>query len=200
MAISTVAIANSAAYHLGAEPILSFDDGTKFADYCKNSYDVDRQAVLRVHPWNFAKKRVVLSPSTTTPPFKYSYQFVMPTDCLRILTGEGSFYKFDDYEIEDRKILCDLTTLQLIYIRNETDPTKFDSVFTEVLALYMAWKSCYHLTKSRTLKADLWEQYQFKLSNAKTINAQEISPRNLEADEWIDSHQGAYRPIPNVDY
>lgn len=66
MATSDVEICNSALAKLGAESITSLSDTTRRAVLCNRQYDKIRKKMLRMHPWNFAIKRVWLSPITET--------------------------------------------------------------------------------------------------------------------------------------
>ena len=82
---SSVAVCNRALSKIGDELIiLSLDDNTKPARYCKALYADTRDFVLRSYPWRFALKRYVLAPLRDKPLFGYEYQFPIPSDCLRV--------------------------------------------------------------------------------------------------------------------
>ena len=67
MTTTKVNICNEALNMIGAKSIQSFDENTENARRCASIYDSSRKALLRMHPWSFAKKRVQLSPITTYP-------------------------------------------------------------------------------------------------------------------------------------
>ena len=65
---SMVSICNRALSKIGDEiTILSVDDATKPARYCKILYPETRDMVLRSYPWRFALKRYRLAPSAEPP-------------------------------------------------------------------------------------------------------------------------------------
>lgn len=53
---------------------------------CIRYYDSARDLTLRSHPWNEAKKRVILVEDTDKPIFGYDRKYTEPTDALRILS------------------------------------------------------------------------------------------------------------------
>ena len=59
---TAVTICSNALLELGADPINSLEEGTKFARLCANLYPSLRDDVLRAHYWKCATKRVTLSP------------------------------------------------------------------------------------------------------------------------------------------
>ena len=137
MAEGSVEIANGALIKLGANPILSLDDAVKEARIAKVRYDVCRKSVLRMHPWNFAKKRAVLAATTETVEFGYTYKFNLPGDCIRVLDVEDN----DDFMVEGRAIFTDDSTVNLTYLGDITEASLFDPLFSEALSAYMAWIS-----------------------------------------------------------
>ncbi|MEG2434376.1 MAG: hypothetical protein RSB25_22310, partial [Acinetobacter sp.] len=67
MTTTKVSVCNEALSMLGAKTIQSFDDSTENARRCASIYDSTRKALLRMHPWSFAKKRTQLAPIATHP-------------------------------------------------------------------------------------------------------------------------------------
>ena len=81
MASSVVRICNLALLQVGAQTINALTDATTEARYCNQLYEYSKDAVLRAHNWNFAKKRVELGLlSGTYTNWLYSYQY--PSNCL----------------------------------------------------------------------------------------------------------------------
>ena len=58
----------------------------KQSQLCIRYYDSARDLTLRAHPWNEAKKRVVISQTDDKPVFGYDRRYTKPTDSLRILS------------------------------------------------------------------------------------------------------------------
>ena len=79
-------ICNSALLRVGASTITDIADDSPEARACSIQYDSNRRSELRRHPWNFAITRVVLAPDSSAPVDKnYTYQFTLPSDCLRVV-------------------------------------------------------------------------------------------------------------------
>lgn len=57
---------------------------------CVRFYPSARDLTLRSHPWNEAKKRVILAQTTDSPVFGYDRRYTEPTDSLRILSVNNS--------------------------------------------------------------------------------------------------------------
>jgi hypothetical protein len=168
MAESKVEIANSALIKLGAQTIMSFDDMTKEARLIKTRYTPCLKACLRNHIWNFAIKRVTLSPLLTTPSFEFTYEFQLPSDFVRI-------YEINDqeYRIENGKILANTNVLELRYVYHCDEPMLYDSLFSEMFATYIAWDLSYALTQSNTVRSEMWGAHTELLRQARSVNAKE---------------------------
>lgn len=184
MADSFVAIANSALTKLGAQLITSLDEDTKEARLCAARIYEIRDLILRMHPWNFATKRVVLSPQSTTPEFEYSYQFTLPTDCLRILRVRP---ETEDYRSENGLILANVNTLELVYIYRVTNPVLIEPLCAEVISCYLAYDISYALIQTGSIQEQLYSLYEQKLRQAKSVDAKENPAQELEANLFLES-------------
>lgn len=82
---------------------------------------------------------------TTTPVFGWDYQYLLPEDFLRLRLLDEADYTTavnDRCTIEGNRLLTNFDTANIEYIKKETDPSKFDPLFTEVLVLNKAIKLC----------------------------------------------------------
>jgi hypothetical protein len=192
-----ISIYNQALMRLGCEPVEDFTDGTKACKALNMRYDDARRYVLRRHPWNFAVKRVAHSDTDTVgPDFGFAYSHSFPLDCIRILNIECDL----DYKIEGRKILSDDSTVNLRYIWDVDNDTLFDAGFAETLAAYLAWDISYYMTQSKTLKADLWEEFKRILSAAKSNDAQEEPAEEVGADYYLEARLAGTSATPKRDW
>lgn len=180
--INIVGICNQALTSLGANTITALNEDTKEANLCNEKYAHERDSLLRAHPWNFAIERVALATLTEEPAFEYEIVYQLPTDCLRVLATSVSS---TEYKIEQGKLLSNESSVNIKYIKQITDPTKFSEDFAEALAARLAWKLAYPITASRTVAADAYQMYKDALNMARAADAQEGTPEELEADEWI---------------
>ncbi|CAB4182773.1 Tail tubular protein Gp11 [uncultured Caudovirales phage] len=190
MASSLTEIANSALVKLGQSSIMSIDDGSVVANICKGRIDAVRRLVLRMHPWNCAIDRASLAPLTETPAFGFSYKFVQPANCLRILEVGP-----DDpaYRVEGRNILCDSDSIELKFIADITEYEKIDELLAEAISCYLAWDIAYKITNSNESKGECWRMFTISMRNAKTIDAQEERDYSIEANLFVDSRIGGVR-------
>src|SRR4051812_40773418 len=129
---SVVSICNIGLVALGEPPIVSLDDNRKAAIFCKARYDQVRREILAAHVWNFARKQARLAADLVAPLFDWTTAFPLPADFIRIyrLVKEPPAA----FEVQGHALLCNETApLNIVYIRDIDDPTKFDPIFTAAL-------------------------------------------------------------------
>ncbi len=85
--VSKVNIANLAVGNLGDRATISSLDppeGSPQAEHCAQFYPIARDAILEMHAWTFATRRV--SPSAvTSPSTTWAYAYTVPSDCVRVV-------------------------------------------------------------------------------------------------------------------
>lgn len=175
-----VQICSNALMLLGGDPIASLQESSKAARLCANTYPIARADVLRRHTWNCAIRRVVLAPLSQKPEFDWGYQFTKPGDWLRLIQiGERGV--LPDYEFAGNRILCNLASLQLVYLADVTE-SMWDALLTSVMVKRMAADLAYPVTKSASLADTKRGEYELALKMAKNVDAQENPP-----EDWGDS-------------
>jgi hypothetical protein len=182
---SQVDICNLALTRIGGGIISAIDEGTRAADLCLLHYDPSLNSLLRDHEWNFAKKRAVLALSPTAPVSEYTYQFALPSDWLKTCRINEGYC--EDYRIEGKMLLADVDTIRMEYVAKVTDPNLFDAEFVDVFAQRLAAEIAYPLSENSQLSQQAWQVYNDKLRMARTMNARDGSPRNIEAEAWVAS-------------
>jgi len=181
---SVVEICNRALILLGSDTISSISEDTKPAKLCNIVYPQIRQDLIRSHPWNFAMKRTVLASTGTAPSFEYDYTFNLPSDCLRV----WQVYDPDSsYKLEARTLVSNDDAIDLKYIADITDTTKWDSVFVSMVVYKLAIDICFGLTGSTTMIPVLTDQFNRLKAEAKLYDAQEESPDLFDRGSWLDS-------------
>ena len=190
---SAVQICNLALAKIGEEQITSLTDNSKAARRCNLVYEPMRDVVLRSHLWNFAIKRVALATSGDAPAYEYTTKFALPTDFLRLV--DTNLLPESEYKVEGKFILAHASTLSIRYVSQVTDPNEFDWLFIESLAARMAAELAISLTDNRQLFVDLFNLYQGKIAEARSIDAQERSPDNITADTWLESRVSYYSSV-----
>lgn len=169
MASSKTDICSAALSLLGDDPIADITDGTSRANLCKTLYDMARDAVLRLHPWNFAIKRAQLAPEVEKPLSGYANKFVMPSELLRLLSIDG----VTDFKVEGRRILSDESSINIRYVYSNENIAEYDALFVMALAAQLAALLAYPITKSNTTKEEMENIFKGYLQSAKAVDAQE---------------------------
>ena len=167
---SVIQICNSALNQLGASSITALTENSKNARLCNERYETVRDAVFRSHPWNCLIKRVQLAQDTATPAWGFSFQYTLPSDCLRVLQIKD----YDaDYKIEGRKLLINEANVFLIYSAQITDVNELDVLLRETISAHLAQDISYAITSNLQVTKLMGEKYQAKLSEAKHTDASE---------------------------
>jgi len=184
MATSVVQIVNNALVKIGANAILTLTEDSEAARAANLIYEQVRDACIRDHVWNFAVNRVELAQNSVAPAFGFAYQYNVPSDCLRVLQMENvdMFYK-----IEGGKLLTDEGTAKILYLARVEDVNLFDAMFVEALSARLAAELSVTLSESNTLYSNMMEMYQRKISDARSMDAQESGYLEVVADTWLDS-------------
>jgi hypothetical protein len=185
---SEVSICNEALDLLGAARITSLTEDSTNARECNACYTEQRDRELERHPWNFARTRVVLAPNTTAPVFDFSYAFLLPVDCLRVLLPNDR--NTLDWSLENHNgspaiLTNDGTSINLKYIKQITDPNSMPPTFRGALAAMIAWLKCEKITQSNTKKADAMAFYKFQIGEARRTNAFQRVAEDAPEDSWM---------------
>ena len=144
-------------------------------------YDATRRSVLRMFPWNFARKRATLSRISVAPAFGYSDAYQLPNDYLNyVFVGEDIQDNITDFQIEGDQLLINnegASSLKLCYVYDIQAVIKFDSVFLMLLVAELAvvfGSSLTGLNKSLSGMEKLRDRWEAK---ARAKNGQENPPR-----------------------
>lgn len=183
---SQVEICNMALVLIGDQVIEAITDDNDRAVICNRFFDDTRDAVLRAHPWGFAKQRKELAVDAEAPAFGstesgWDYQFTLPTDpwCLRVLEVAEEFPGQKPYSIEGRKLLTDESSIKILYVAQITNTGLFDALFMDALAARLAMNFAMALTKTKTLLELAANLYKLKMDEAMTIDGQESTKKEF---------------------
>jgi hypothetical protein len=194
MAASETTIANLALSKLGAGRIIDLDEESPEAQACRLHYAETRDEVLRSHRWNFATKPQTLVEAVGTPSFGWNHQFILPSDCLRVLEVNGwrLSQRPGHWGVEGKILLCNDPGADIRYIQRITDCNLFDSIFVEAITLKLASKIARAVNGSLEMSAAFLEEYA-KLTGglARRIDAVEANP--IRRPAWQNSELVAAR-------
>jgi len=186
--MSLVGIYNMALVPLGVDRVMDPAEETEPARKCNELYPYIRDDELSQHPWNFALERIACARTTSTPLYGYSYEYQLPSDSLRIIDIETSA---DSFKREGDKILTDVTTLYVRYIKQITDTNEFSPSFKSVLAARLKFELCFSLTNSRTMTEELYAALTKIRRIAKGVDAQEGTPENITSSRITNCRTGS---------
>jgi hypothetical protein len=175
-------IGNVALKAMGEKRVDSLDQDTKPARSLKTVYNVCRRAVLRDHPWNFAKTETTLAASAPTSGWKWGYEHPIPSDFLRLADVKwlGGRYELKRVRGVGRVIACDSTPIQIEYIADVTVEAEFDAAFVDAFALKLASRTALDITGSATVAQELEGAYEKQLRRAKGVDAMENGQDEIE--------------------
>ena len=184
-------LCSNAVQKLGAASISSLDDDTPRARRCKSIYEQVRDAVIRDAKWNFAMTRAQLSSSVADPSFGWSKQVTLPENpyCLRVVQAYSGDAPID-HAVEGRSLLTNYGTVNLLYLARITSVTEFDALFIEAFEARMAAELALPITGSRTVAGDFWKLYERKIKEARTVDAQEGTPPQVQATSLVTVRSG----------
>ena len=188
-------IANFALSYVGDQPITLFSDANDRARLVTLFYDSARRRALRLHPWNCIAKRASLGLDADPPLWGFAGRFKLPSDFERLSLIRNSGLGSDaglssdrgaDYEIQAGFIETNFgAPLEIKYVPNETDTTKYDSLLTSVIAYSLALDLVEPLTQSNTKKAELEKSLRFWLKEASRVSGRERAPQGFRDTSWI---------------
>lgn len=192
---SKTSICNKALVKIGVDPVINIDtDTSPRATRCKAAYDDALEEVLRLHNWNFAIFRQTLNQDTSrTPAYGYTKSYVLPTipKIIRIIEEKDNI----DYKIENNFLLTNEASVSIRFVGRETDTTKYDSLFIEILALRIATEIGFKLTGNVQLIQLLEQKYQQMMSFARNRDFIEDNQKPLLVSSFNESRLVSYDKI-----
>ncbi|MEW5725319.1 MAG: hypothetical protein AB1896_19550 [Thermodesulfobacteriota bacterium] len=181
-----IQICNMALGRLGANLINALNEPNKEARLCNLFYDDLRDELLRDHAWGFATVRSSLARLSGIAPGPWEYQYQVPSDCLRVLflvSSPGT--KVNEFRVEGRKLYTNLDEATIVYVRRETDATRFDQHFVRALAARLAAELALPITDQKSLAEAMWALYERELARAKGSDAAENQGIEPGEDSWL---------------
>jgi hypothetical protein len=191
--MNDVAICNLALSRMNSRPIQSLGESSVEATQCNAIYAFTRDALLRVHPWNFANRRVTLSLLTDTiVGYDYAYQY--PSDCLcaRYLVNSASrdelpFEVQSNEALDYRMILTDVEDAELVYTARVINSENFEEGFIETISWKMAADLAIPLRGKIELQKHFYQIYRNALSAAAAVDSNEGKIDPEHSNTFLDA-------------
>lgn len=195
-----VSICNLALDHLAEDAITVITPPvTETEKACARAYPLARRLLLTKHPWNFARKRVLVARSGSVPAFDFSDKYPQPDDCLRVLwlqDATGKRYHNDDFDYEGRDILVDsggASPIQLYYVADITEVKLWSATFTDLLVLLLASKLAFKIAGKKSEVQRLDALFDKDYAEAMSINAMERPPHIIDSQPTLTARRNAGR-------
>ena len=181
MADSTVQLASNALRMIGADPITALTDDNDRARVMDALYTPTLDAMIQMHNWNFAQRRVALAALTAVPVWGYGQMFQLPQEpfCLQVLETNletDQAWRIETYATATasyRVLLTDASAVSILYLARITDPSLYPGLFSRAFEYELAYLASYPLTRNAQLREALRADKELAWQKAKSRDAQE---------------------------
>ena len=129
-----------------------------------------------------------------TPPYNrtvYAYQYIKPADCLRVLkipslsaTAESD--QGMQYMREGNWLYCDQDASFIKYTKREEDPTRWDKLLQETIALKIASEIAFDVTGSKEVAILAFQKLTGAYAGARVVALNEGAEGTPEEVRWED--------------
>lgn len=192
---SEVDLCNRALSRLGTRAtVAALSENSTEARTASIWYAATRDALLRAHDWNFARRRVSLA-RLGEGTSGWSWRFALPSDCLRLLRLEAPAGQPPPrFEVAadgpsnggGRVVLCDEPAPLAVYTSRVGDPALFDPGFAQALVDQLAAHIAYPVTQKTDLAVRLAQAARVALADAMAADSGEAGRDGEEAlPDWI---------------
>lgn len=200
---SSTDVANLACDALGLPPVTSVDAPTTNTEKTlARHYDDCRRATLRESIFNFSRAQATLARDPVAPLFDYSDRYAMPADFIRLLTinefditnSLSPLLWYACFDFAEGYIDINAggaAQLQIRYIQDIIDVTKWDANMANIVALRMAKRVCMALTNDRSKLSDVSALLKEALQDSLAIGGQENRPRRIQRSAALEARRGA---------
>lgn len=207
MGYSVSGIINDALDLLAARNVDGVGDSRGIvANAMKAGFDVERDAMLRENPFNFAMRRVLLAASSDKPAYRFGYAYPLPAGrdypeyCLRVwvVGDDESRLDTDIWEVAGRLLLTNQgPPLPVRYIARVINPAEWDANAVKAMSARLAWQYAYLATGSAAVAQAMEGLYRQRIESAMAMDAQEGTPEPYtENQTWVESRSTNWTNFP----
>lgn len=196
---SSIEIANIALAKIGASRITSFDEASPEAEVLTTVYSAIRDDEIAKYNWNFAKTRRRLPAENATPVFGWQYQYLIPSDCLRVLeAGRWPMPVMSNlivgetrpFALEGGRIMTnDGGGLNVLYLRRVEDTSEYPAIFIEVFTCALAKEIAYSISYAANVQLQANQLYENALAKARRVEAVDTMPIMIQDGSWMVAHR-----------
>lgn len=164
---------------IDAAPIQSFTGGDDEEIWAANNYTRIKQSEMSNYSWNFNIAYSALTVTATTPADKHwTYEYLQPTDILRIISVMDNAGNQVLWETAAGKIYTDTTSINCKYQR-DLEEVDFPVYFEDCLIARLAAEASESLSGEERMIIRKWKEYEAKKRVAHRIDGQNNPPRQL---------------------
>ena len=188
---SDVAIVNMALTRLGQARLSSLAETGKNAQLCNLHYNPTKEELLtsQAYDFKFSRERASLAESAELNLTKYQYKYMLPSDCLKVLTiiDSEQFADSTDPWIKEGKFLySDTSPCYIKYTKVIENPTEMPQTFIEALYLRLASKVCVSITQDQKLFGTIMQEYSAALIVAMAFDGGSSFSDPIPESRWSE--------------
>jgi hypothetical protein len=122
------------------------------------------------------------------PAYNWSFKYAKPSDSIRILAVNETYSETADpnWDTEGDYIVTseidDYDQITILYIKQETDPTKFSNSFIDLLVKRLASKLALTIANDKLMRESLASEYKTMLLDLMAIDGSSGNPDNTRKD------------------
>lgn len=185
---SPTSICNIALIALGEDPVGDLNENSKNAILCKARYDDIRRGLLESHPWPFAMRQAQWAEDPVAPLFHWGHRYRVPNDFIRFYGQSQDKYDLATWVIMEGFLYTnDTAPLDVLYIFDQADATRFSPLFVHTLAYEIASQLGITITQNTSRVEVALKIFEGKLSVARFSQSQQRSPTEWDVDVLLRS-------------
>ena len=153
---------------------------------------------LTADPGTYSGDAADIATTPVVPPYRWTRTFSLPSDFVRLVEVQDSV---DNHEIQSDKLLTDLTTVRVDYVKQVTDVATMSPMLREAIAAKVAFEIALRVTNSNEKRQLMNDHYRATLSLARNIDASQRSADSTKTEGWLKSRlssDGLFRRISPV--
>jgi hypothetical protein len=185
-ATTAIQVCSRALLLIGADPITSFEDGTTEAVVANAIYEDYVRGLLSSMRWRFATKQFELNRLVATPTGRWSAAYTLPSDSILVNTVTENDCPIK-YDIYSGKVFCDAgesSSVVADYIFRALE-ANWPPYFTLGVELALAAMFATSIARDTSLNSMMEQKAQFQLAQARRLDSQNQTTRNLFTSRFI---------------
>jgi hypothetical protein len=187
---SIVGICNLALSNIRKSSISDLNEASEEARQCKIHYEISRDTLLQLYPWEFAGTVQSLAPVDNDWTSRWAYAYKRPNTCLKIrrVVPEVDYPNDIDpptHGLRGSTVYTSYDPAFIEFTRREENPTLFPPLFVDALAWALASRLAVPLTADRSLRADAVQMASAARAAAEAADANDQPDRPDYEASWI---------------